>query len=377
MTSKIFIAGDIVILSEKQNIVDEELKKIITHSDMAICNFEAPIKSEGNPIPKAGPHLSQHPKAIDYVKDAGFNICSLANNHFFDYGIKGVETTLNKFKSLNIDTCGAGLNFNEANQLLIKQVNGIKFGFLAFCEGEFGVFTNYSDYGAVAYVNHYSTNSLIRNSKNEVDFLIVIVHAGVENVDLPLPEWRHRYKEICDLGADTVIGHHPHVPQGWETHDGKPIFYSLGNFYFDRESKSENFSYSVILEFNDKHLSEFKIITHLKSKGITSLVSANEFNEKLKILCEKLGNSYYFEIDKLIIELYNKRYKLHYQNASLGHHAGMTLFKRLKRFIYNLIFRNISNIKNNLLLLHNIRIESHRFVMERALHLLYEAENQK
>jgi len=328
--------------------------------------------SDGVAIAKAGPHLCQHPDAIDVVKNAGFNTCSLANNHVFDYGFKGLEATLDKFKSLNIDTFGAGLDFDSANQLFIKQVDGMKFGFLAFCEGEFGVFTNYSDHGAVAYVNHYSTNRLISDSKKQVDFLFVIVHAGVENVDLPLPEWRHRYKEICDFGADALIGHHPHVPQGWETHDGKPIFYSLGNFYFDRESVVENFSYSVLFEFEDRKILGYKIITHGKLNGIATLLNDENFDARLKVLCDKLNHSYLSEIDSLIVDLYQKRYKLHYQNALNGYHSGMGTFKKLKRIIFNILFSKKSKKQNNLLLLHNIRIESHLFVMQRALHLLFE-----
>ena len=67
----------------------------------------------------------------------------------------------------------------------------------------------------------------------------MIAHCGIEYMEQPLPEWRERYKRWIDLGADAVIASHPHVPQGWEMYNGKPICYSLGNFCFDRLGKKE------------------------------------------------------------------------------------------------------------------------------------------
>jgi poly-gamma-glutamate capsule biosynthesis protein CapA/YwtB (metallophosphatase superfamily) len=58
----------------------------------------------------------------------------------------------------------------------------------------------------------------------------MITHAGVENIKFPIKEWRDRYKRFCDVGVDVVIGHHPHVPQGYEKQNKSMIFYSLGNF---------------------------------------------------------------------------------------------------------------------------------------------------
>ena len=284
---------------------------------------------------------------------------------------------MKKCQQLNIETIGAGLSFENANKLLIKTINNSSFGFLAFSEAEFGVFTDYSDYGAVTYINHYKTNKLIIDSKKQVNYLIVIIHAGVEGIDLPLPEWRYRYKEICDLGADAVVAHHPHVPQGWENYKGKPIFYSLGNFFFDRENKDEDSSFSVILNFNNNKFIDYEIITHKKINGIIHLIDEQGFNTKLKNLCQKLNNSYTHEIDKLILNLYEKRYKFHIQKAANGISSDMSFFKKMKRIIHQFVYKKKNQTQNNLLQLHNIRIESHRFVIQRALHLLFEKDKNK
>jgi poly-gamma-glutamate synthesis protein (capsule biosynthesis protein) len=111
---------------------------------------------------------------------------------------------------------GAGQNFRKAYMLKTIEIKGFKVGFLAFCESEFGAYTNKESqkYG-YAWINHDLVDEIIKRNRSKVDILILSSHAGVEEMPLPLPEWRSRYKELCDLGVDIIIGHHPHVPQGW------------------------------------------------------------------------------------------------------------------------------------------------------------------
>jgi poly-gamma-glutamate capsule biosynthesis protein CapA/YwtB (metallophosphatase superfamily) len=75
-----------------------------------------------------------------------------------------------------------------------------------------------------SWINHHRFNSIIKEAKTKVDYLIAITHAGLEMVDLPLPEWRDIYREMINMGCDAIVGGHPHVPQGYEIYNGKPIF---------------------------------------------------------------------------------------------------------------------------------------------------------
>ena len=70
-------------------------------------------------------------------------------------------------------------------------------------------------------------------------FSFVLPHNGIEYIDVPLPETIARYRDFVDYGADGVIGSHPHCPQGWEEYKGKPIFYSLGNFFFNSKDTDQ------------------------------------------------------------------------------------------------------------------------------------------
>jgi len=342
MSISIWACGDTVLNISNTKIISDELSEIITSSNISICNFEAPVKSKGTPIPKVGPHVHQLKSAIGTIKNCGFDMLSLANNHIYDYGETGLKDTIDEITKNNLDYIGAGLTFDEAYSLMLKEIENTKIGFLAFCEAEFGALIEDEGRGGYAWINHPSVNNIIRDSKQKVDILILIVHAGVEEVPLPLPEWRARYRELCDLGADVVIGHHPHVPQGWEKYNESLIFYSLGNFYFDWDAfrDKEDISYSVLLKIENKKI-DYKVITHKKVDECVEIVEDKSFKEYLDKLNIILKNNYLEIANQQSIYLYKTRYECYYKAYAM-------------------------------LLLHNVRIESHRFATQRALSLLTE-----
>ncbi len=332
------------------------------------CNFEAPVKGYGQPIAKAGPHLAQHAGAPSLLEEAGFNVINLANNHIFDYGEPGLRHSLEAFRTA---VCtGAGKTPQEAYALKRMQVGTVTVGLLSFCEAEFGALTLYHTEGAgYAWVNHPSVNELVKNAKQEVDVLLVQCHAGVEQIDLPLPEWRARYRELVQLGADAVIGCHPHVPQGWETYLGKPIFYSLGNFYFDSNSDHPlwNKGIAVSLLFDKDRLVSFDVIRLSRSGNMIDLHDEPTFIAHLSHLNDLLNEPGYNKaIQQIALELWNKYYRDYYSVALHGIDSKVSLPQSIKTFVKRVFFRRKTNI-HFALLLHNIRIESHRWIVERAL----------
>jgi poly-gamma-glutamate synthesis protein (capsule biosynthesis protein) len=369
MSLKLFACGDIVNSKSKKDFCDENLKNIIKNSDISICNFEAPIYTKDiQPIPKAGPHVYQTKESVKYLKQNGFNIVSLANNHIYDYGQSALKNTINELDKNSIDYIGAGINFDTAYTAKIIEKNGIKIGLLAGCENEFGCLYEDQNRGGYAWIFHSLIEDNIRKLKQEADSVVLIVHAGVEEIDFPIKEWRDRYKRLCDVGVDVVIGHHPHVPQGYEKYNESQIFYSLGNFYFDTvgfENKSDD-SYSVVLEFEKDGLKDFKIIYHKKIYGQICLLKSNEVSFSIDKLNSYLGNNYLKRNDEICLKLFNKYYYSYYEGALGKLVTNTTILKKIKYLIKLLTGRRV---KNNILLLHNIKIDSHRFVVIRALEL--------
>lgn len=366
---KLLFAGDVVI---KQKIkldkfISSDIKKLIKEHDFSSCNFEGPIFSpEACPIPKVGTSLCQTPEAAPLILKAGFKIINLANNHIYDYGENGLRATLDAFKNGTI--LGAGLDFETAYGLKIVEKNGIKIGYLSYCESEFGALANNEiERGGYAWINHNSVNGRIIEAKKRVNFLIVQAHAGVEEINLPLPEWRERYKQIIDNGADLIVGHHPHVAQGWEEYNGKLIFYSLGNFYFEKSNPSDLWNSGIILSISidDNKIINYQVIPIKKTASGVIVNNDKKYKKSLKSFCESLANVLYQDlINKAVLKLWDERYKKFYLGA-LGIN-DKSWKKKIKKFIPFIKDENI----NYLLLYHNIHIESHRYCAERALSLL-------
>lgn len=113
---KIIIAGDFVpqdrvatlIETGKYAEVFSDIEPVTSTADYSIVNLEAPVVlGEGQPIVKNGPNLRTSIKAVEALKWAGFNCVTLANNHFYDFGEKGAEDTIEACRKLRIDIVGA------------------------------------------------------------------------------------------------------------------------------------------------------------------------------------------------------------------------------------------------------------------------------
>ena len=287
---KLLFVGDIYIKNKPNSkIIDKELKDIFTKHNIVSCNFEGPVSTKNlGYINKIGPKILQYVDAPKLLEDVGFNVISISNNHILDYGKSALEQTIESFDSQIV--VGAGVDFNSAYELKIKYDNNIKIGFLSFSEAGFGAL--YDEYGKCGYawINNNIVDELVYKSRQVVDFLVVQIHAGVEEVELPIPEWRYRYRKIIDQGADLIIGHHPHISQGWEIYKNKLIFYSLGNFYFDFENPSPywNESYMVSVTIGSGGMISFEVIPVERNNYCVKLNNEKAFGNKLEHLCSLL-----------------------------------------------------------------------------------------
>lgn len=360
--------GDIYIGKEQKINIDKEVLDSIHICKIRSCNIEAPLESDTPAVIKAGPSLQQNRSVISEVERNGFNLACLANNHIFDYGTKALELTLN---TLHIPHIGAGMNQQQATQPYIAEIGKIKIGFIAFGEAEFGAIIDDSDTG-FAWVNHPDTNHIIRQAKKECDILILQIHAGVELVDLPLPEWRRRYKELIDCGADAIVATHPHIPQGWEMYKGHPIFYSLGNFFFDTDHTHPFWNKGLVALINiheDKSLSiEVKGV---QRQGTTIQAwEGEEFHNHTNNLCHRIQESdYENNVNLMAVDLWNRVYRRHYENGING--VSSWNLVHLMKFVKRLFVRKALDIP---MLLHNTRIESHHWIVVRALNQIYKKQ---
>jgi hypothetical protein len=374
---KVFACGDVVNYENQTGILcGDKLSNIIKNADYSICNFEAPIQGYGVAIPKCGPHLHQNKNTLKGLKAQGFNLVLLANNHIMDYGYRGLEATIDAAQEAGLDVLGAGQDFKAAYEPVIKIIAGVKIGILNACEAQFGVIDHFerAESAGYAWINHPYIDNTILKLRKSCDFVLIFVHAGLENYQIPQKEWRARYKQLCDLGADAVVGSHPHVPQGYERHGNSLIFYSLGNFYFDYgyAVESENHSYAVMLELEKGEPPRFYPLEHATRNGQVDLCDSS-FN--LMQLSEKLGDGYIAEHEKMSLEAYRSIKRNLISSATCLPFDG-TFKGTLREMAATLLGRRAS-ARRNLTQLHYVRNETYHYAAKHALELLSRENDDK
>ena len=271
---KILIAGDFVPRARVQALIDEgkykevfsDILPCISDSDYSVINLEAPIvvSPSAEPIQKCGPNIKSSPLAIKALRDVGFNMVTLANNHFFDYGENGVRDTLHSCDAEGMDYVGGGVDLKQAGNIFYKKIRDYKLAIINCCESEFSIAE--TGKGGANPINPVRQYYSIQEAKRNADYVIVIAHGGPENYQYPTPRMKELYRYFVDSGADVVVNHHQHCYSGYEIYNGKPIFYGLGNFCFDYANKNKskwNDGYVVQLIL-DESATTFELIPYVQ-----------------------------------------------------------------------------------------------------------------
>jgi len=217
-----------------------KIRDYLKSADLVFGNLETPI-TEGPEIPDFEMVFRSNPGTEQTLKQAGFSVLSLANNHTPNFGEQGLKDTFNYLAEVGIKFVGAGNNEQEANQPVYIETKGIKFAFLAYND-TYVVPASYeatNNHAGTAFMRIERMTEAVKETKQKTDFVIVSLHAGIEYTDKPNDSQVNFAHAAIDAGADLVIGHHPHVVQTMEKYKGKYIFYSLGNFVFDQPQSQE------------------------------------------------------------------------------------------------------------------------------------------
>jgi poly-gamma-glutamate capsule biosynthesis protein CapA/YwtB (metallophosphatase superfamily) len=210
------------------------------NSDINFANLETVVTDQALPSPAEKKYKFQsHPNAVEHViRNLGFNLFSLANNHAADFGGVGLESTytwMNYFsQSYPIYHHGVGV-INEITSPKIFNLKNTKIAFIAVGIDSFGLAhapATQTSVGSLNYHNSSHTNQALKNLKSsKADLKIVSVHYGTEGSVVLDSGQQAKFRKLIDDGeADLVIGHHPHVVRPIEIYKGKLIIYSLGNF---------------------------------------------------------------------------------------------------------------------------------------------------
>ncbi len=207
-----------------------DLLPALRAADLRIVNCECALASGGRPVWKSGAVFKGLPGHAAGLSAVPFEVACLANNHVFDYGLRGFRETLAVLRRSGVRTVGAGLTPEEARAPLTLRIAGARVSIVNFSEGE--DLTAATAGPGVCGWEIDRLVPLVRKLKARGDAVIAVGHAGLEYVPFPPPYVVGAFRALSDAGADVVAGHHPHVPQGLERRRGRLIAYSLGNFAF-------------------------------------------------------------------------------------------------------------------------------------------------
>jgi len=212
-----------------------DMLPVLRGADLRIVNCECALTAAGKSVWKSGAVFKGLPVHVSGLTRVPFDVACLANNHVLDYGVRGLRDTLDILHRNGIRTVGAGLSLKEALSPLTVLIKGTRVTILNFSEGE-DLTASRGGPGVCGWEIDRLL-ALARKFKKRGDIVIAVGHAGLEYYPFPPPYVVEAYRALAEAGADCVVGHHPHVPQGVEVRDGRLIAYSLGNFVFYQPSE--------------------------------------------------------------------------------------------------------------------------------------------
>ena len=266
--NQIIIFGDICpdndyrhLFNVKKNAAfSNDIANDISHSALVIGNLECPATDSKVPITKCGPSLRANMNDVKKLKNIGFDILSLANNHILDYGVKGLEDTLQVCKENGIKIVGAGRNCEDAGVPIIYEIKNQKIGIVSFAEAEFNLARTY-DAGA----NHfdpYESFDVIGEVKKACDYVIVLYHGGIEYYKYPSPLLQKKCRRMAKAGADLILCQHSHCIGTMEEYNGSTIVYGQGNsiFGYRHEDMTWNEGLLVKVDLTKDYEVQFKLL---------------------------------------------------------------------------------------------------------------------
>lgn len=276
--------------------ISAELLAEMNAVDVMMLNNEFPYSNGGTPTPEKQFTFRAKPESAEILKDMGVDIVSLANNHAYDFGETAFIDSLETLETQNIPYVGAGRNLSEAVRPVYFMTDDLKIGIVSATQIE--RLDNPDTKGATEVSpgvfrcwNPDKLLEVIRQTKENCDFVVVYIHWGTENTQVL--DWAQldQAPKIVEAGADLVIGDHPHCLQEIQYINGVPVMFSLGNFWFNSKQVDTCLMKAVV---DEEGLQSFQFIPAMQKDSQTFLL---EGAEKERVLSYMRGISGGVDID--------------------------------------------------------------------------------
>ncbi|NDY90269.1 CapA family protein [Ideonella sp. TBM-1] len=206
---------------------------LLRAADVRIGNLELPVSTRGEALASKIFVFRAPPQALR-VLQGRFDAVAVANNHSGDYGKQAFADTLSHSRAAGLVPFGGGANLREAHRPLWIERQGLRIAVLAYSEFKPRSFAAGPDWPGIAWSEDTLVEADIRAARAAGAHVVIpFMHWGWEREPQPEARQRALARRMIAAGADAVVGGHPHVTQGADIIDGKPVIWSLGNFVFD------------------------------------------------------------------------------------------------------------------------------------------------
>ena len=217
----------------------DRIRDIISDADISFINQEN-IMAASMPL-SYYPCFNVPQEVGSAVIDCGFDIVNMANNHMLDKGMAGLEESIAFWRASSVFPIGDYLNEADYNALRLYEKDGVTIAFLSYTYGTNGIAPDPNSDIVVPYLSESVIRRQMAAAREAADLVMVSVHWGEENLFTPTSEQTYYANLISELGADVILGHHPHVIQPVKWIKGKGghrtlCIYSLGNLMAEMAS---------------------------------------------------------------------------------------------------------------------------------------------
>jgi poly-gamma-glutamate capsule biosynthesis protein CapA/YwtB (metallophosphatase superfamily) len=240
---------------------------LLLEADLRLANLECVISSCGEKWRPAAKrfHFRAHPRAVEFLKAAGVDCVTLANNHTLDYGTEGLLECLDLLDRAGIRHAGAGRDLDAALEPALLETPEGRVAVVALTDNE-PVWeagrdrpgTNFVAWDDDGLVEPYRSRlrEAIELARSRADLVVAGAHVG-PNWGSPSSGMRALAHQLVDFGVDIYWGHSNHTPQGIEIYNATPIIYSAGDFIDDYAIDPEgrnDLSFLFVAEVMEGHV---------------------------------------------------------------------------------------------------------------------------
>ncbi len=252
--------GDVILARKDYQRSFAKSAPVLKAADIAFFNCETPYAQVGTPGPSQHGAVPHDPSRMPALSLAGFDVCTMANNHTLDWGVDPVVECRQRLEKMGIAVCGAGRNMAEARQPAIIERNGVRVAFLGYLSVGPDNYMAEEDKPGCAVVRIHTLYEPqeyqpgmpprvltwayredleamvadIKKAREQADIVVMTDHWGIHHIPVVIPDYAYEVGHAAiDAGADLVLGTHAHILKGIEVYKGKVIVHSLSDFVME------------------------------------------------------------------------------------------------------------------------------------------------